>query len=107
MYLELIEKKRVPNTHQLCFVLSEKGKQVFNINLIDRQKEFVKLILSHLVFKETLKLFFENGEMPSKNRIVQIMKISKLYKVGSESTYLRRASTITSWINWIINQIEE
>jgi hypothetical protein len=54
-----------------------------------------------------LKLALENGEIPNKGVIVEIMKRSKLYKVGSESTYFRRASTVTGWINWIINQIEE
>jgi hypothetical protein len=45
--------------------------------------------------------------MPSKNEIVEVMKKSKLHKVGSDTTYFRRASTITGWTNWIINQIEE
>jgi hypothetical protein len=45
--------------------------------------------------------------MPSKNEIIEIMKISKLYKIDSDATFFRRASTITGWINWIMNQIEE
>ena len=43
--------------------------------------------------------------MPSKDEIVKIMKESKLYKVGSKTTYLRRASTIIGWTNWIINKM--
>jgi len=54
-----------------------------------------------------LKLYLDNGEMPSKNEIVEVMRRSNLHKVGSDTTYFRRASTITGWINWIINQIEE
>ncbi len=77
------------------------------LSLIDRQKEFVKLIVSHKAFKEVLKLNLDNGEMPDKEKIVEIMKRSKLYNVGSDSTYFRRASTIVGWTNWIINQIEE
>lgn len=105
-YLELVRKERDPINNQICFVLTEKGKQVFNTNLIDRQKEFLKLIVSHAVFKKTLKLYFENGEMPNKNIIVEIMKQSNLYNIGSETTYFRRASTITGWINWVISQLE-
>ena len=56
---------------------------------------------------ETLKLHLDNGEMPYKEKIVEIMKRSKLYKIDSESTYFRRASTIAGWTNWIINQTEE
>ena len=87
--------------------MTTKGKQVFNLNLVDRQKEFVKLIISYSAFKNTLKLSLENGELPDKEIIVEIMKRSELYNVNSDSTYFRRASTIIGWINWILNQVEE
>jgi hypothetical protein len=106
-YLGLLETGKDVVSGQIGCYLTAKGKQVFNTNLIERQKEFVKLIVSHSAFKQTLKLYFENGEMPSKEDIVEIMKNSKLHKVGSDTTYLRRASTITGWTNWIMNQIEE
>lgn len=106
-YLGLIDIGRDPSSGQKGCFLTIKGKKIFNVNLIDRQKEFVKLIVSHKVFKETLKLHLENGEMPNKETIVEIMKRSKLFNIGSDETYLRRASTIIGWINWIINQMEE
>ena len=106
-YLGLIETKRDILTGQIGCSLTRKGKQVFNLNLIDRQKEFVRLVVSHKVFKETLKLYLEIGEMPNKEKIVEIMKSSKLFNVGSDSTFSRRSSTIIGWTNWIINQIEE
>lgn len=106
-YLGLVDTGRDVLTGQTGCFLTTKGKQVFNLNLIDRQKEFVKLIVSHKAFKETLKLYLNNGEMPNKETIVEIMKRSKLYNVGSDTTYFRRASTIIGWTNWIINQTEE
>ncbi|HRO84640.1 MAG TPA: hypothetical protein PK110_07445 [Niabella sp.] len=106
-YLGLIEIGRDPLTRQTGCFLTTKGKQVFNLSLIDRQKEFVKQIVSHKAFKETLKLYLENGEMSEKGIIVEIMKRSKLHNVNSDTTYFRRASTIIGWINWIINQTEE
>lgn len=106
-YLGLIEIGRDPISGQIGCYLTTKGKQVFNINLIDRQKEFVRLIVSHKAFKETLKHHLDIGEMPDKEIVVEIMKRSKLYNVNSDSTYFRRASTIIGWVNWIINQIEE
>lgn len=106
-YLGLIDVGRDVLTGQIGCFLTTKGKQVFNLNLIDRQKEFTKLIISNSVFKQTLKLHLDRGEMPSKERIVEIMKCSKLYNVGSDSTYFRRASTVIGWTNWIINQMEE
>ncbi|SIS62877.1 hypothetical protein SAMN05421768_1163 [Chryseobacterium joostei] len=106
-YLKLVQVGREPINNQIGCFLTPKGKDIFNINIIDRQKEFVKVILSHLPFHKTLKLYFEQGEMPTKDAIVEIMKVSKLYKIGSNSTYFRRASTISGWINWIMKQIEE
>lgn len=106
-YLGLVENGRDVVTGQIGCYLTKLGKQIFAINIIDRQKEFVKLILSQKAFKNTLKLNLKNGVMPSKDEIVEIMKKSKLHKVDSDSTYNRRASTISGWINWILDQIEE
>ena len=106
-YLGLIQTGNDSITKQIGCFLTPKGKAVFNQNIIDRQKEFVKLIVSHTAFKKTLKLHLDNGEMPDKDIIMEIMKISKLYNVNSYTTYFRRASTITGWINWIINQTQE
>lgn len=104
-YLELIETKRI-NNQTACF-LTREAKRIFNQTICERQIEFVKLILSHNVFNNTLKTYFEKGEMPTKNEIVEIMKKSNLYRINSDETYFRRASTISGWIYWIINQIEE
>jgi hypothetical protein len=106
-YLGLVDKVQDPTTKQVCFVLSKLGNKTMSVSLIDRQKEFIKLIISHKAFKDVLRLHLENGEMPKKEVIVEIMKRSKLYNVGSDTTYLRRASTIIGWTNWIINQTEE
>lgn len=106
-YLGLIEIGKDSVSGQIGCYLTNLGKQVFNLNLFDRQKEFVKLIVSHSAFKQTLKSYLENGEMPSREVIVEIMRKSKLYNINSTSTYFRRASTIVGWTNWIMNQIEE
>lgn len=106
-YLGLVDKIQDPTTKQTCFVLSKLGLKTMNVSLIDRQKEFIKLIITHKPFKDILKLHLDNGEMPNKETIVEIMKRSKLYNVSSDTTYFRRASTIIGWTNWIIKQIEE
>jgi len=106
-YLGIIAIGRDNINNQIGCYLTDKGKKIFNINLIDRQYEFIKLITSHSVFKNVLNLYFTNGEIPNKNVIVEIMKQSKLYKIEKDSTYHRRASTVIGWINWIMNQIEE
>jgi len=106
-YLGLLDIGRDPVTRQTGCYLTPKGKQVFSLTLIDRQKEFIKLVISHAAFKQTIELHLNDGEMPSKESIVEIMKHSNLFNVGSDSTYFRRSSTIVGWVNWIITQVSE
>lgn len=103
-YLGLVEIRS--ENQQIGCSLSENGIRIFNLPIIERQLEFVKLILSHSVFKNTLKLYFEKGDVPTKDEIVEIMKNAQLYNINSVHTYKRRASTIISWINWILGLIE-
>jgi hypothetical protein len=102
-YLGLVENTRENN--QTGCVLTQTGLRIFSLPIIDRQLEFVKLILSHSVFKNTLKLYFDKGNTPSKDEVIEIMKISKLYNIDSDETYKRRASTVISWTNWILELI--
>jgi hypothetical protein len=104
-YLGLLEYERENDAVICC--LTEKGRNLFKLSIFHRQIEFVKLILSHTVFKHTLEVYFKHGFMPTKQEIVEIMHTSNLRNIDSESTYLRRSSTIVSWINWIMNLIEE
>jgi len=104
-YLGLIDKKQ--ENGEIIYFLTENGQKLFNLSIIDRQQKFIELILSHLVFNKALNFYFKKGESPNKDEIVEIMKESDLYNVNSESTFKRRSSTISSWINWILDQIEE
>ena len=104
-YLGLVDKKR--ENGQINYFLTDKGNNLFKMNIFERQKEFAKLILSHQVFNKTLKLYFTKLEVPTKSEVVAIMKSSNLYGIDSESTFNRRSSTIISWVNWIIDLIEE
>ena len=100
-YLGLIDKSNG------VFTLTKFGEKVFRKPIFERNLEFIRLILSHNPFKKTLKSYYENAEIPSKEEVVEYMKQSKLFNVGTESTYQRRASTVKSWINWIVEQNEE
>lgn len=104
-YLGLLDFGR-ENGQIGCF-LTKKGKQIFSLSIVERQIEFVKLILSHSVFNKTLNICFKNGEIPKRDEIVEVMKKSNLYNVNKESTFFRRASTISGWLNWIMSNIEE
>lgn len=104
-YLGLIEKSKVSGGP--LYKLSEKGHKILKMGYKQRQLALCKCILSHGVFADTLKSYFENGIMPCKNEIVQIMKQSNLHNVNSDSTYERRSSTVKGWVNWIVELINE
>ena len=46
------------------------------------------------------------GEMPDTGTVVDIMKRSQLFQVKSESTFVRRSSTIVGWIRWVLSVVE-
>lgn len=103
-YLGFIKKETIDK--QTCYSLTAKGKSLFKLSIFDRQIAFVQAILSHKAFKESLKLYIERDSTPTQAEIVDIMEESDLYKVNSESTFKRRSSTISGWINWILRLIE-
>ena len=47
------------------------------------------------------------GIIPNTQEVVDIMRGSHLYNLESESTYKRRASTVTSWVNWMIKLTQQ
>jgi hypothetical protein len=96
-YLGLLDK-----TGADVFV-TDKGKRVLGMRYKERQLRLAELILSHEVFHKTFQKTLDNiGQLPLRNEIVEIMKQSNLYQMNADKTYTRRASTINSWINWIL-----
>lgn len=93
----------LPRKRESEFTLSNTGEYIMGLPIIERQIEFVKLILSHKVFKNTLELYFETGSNPSTEVVVEFMR-SVLPSI-KDSTLERRAQTVLSWINWILSLI--
>lgn len=104
-YLGLVEKER--KNGDPLYRLTDKGHTILRLGYKQRQMAFCSAVLSHSVFADTLKSYFETGVMPQKNDIIQIMRRSNLYNVSSNSTYERRSSTIKGWINWIVGLIND
>ena len=104
-YLGLLEKSDKGKNSP--YHISRNGQCIMKLSFKQRQLAFCRCILSHKVFNETLSLYFRNGSMPSTSDIVERMRQSDLYRVGGDSTFERRASTIRSWLNWIVSRISE
>ena len=77
-YLGFIERGRNEN-NEVCYFLTSIGINLFALPIKERQIEFSKSILSHLVFNRVLSLYFSKAEIPTKTEIVQIMKTSNFY----------------------------
>ena len=106
IYLNLVKKSEVNEKN--IFELTTMGLSLFETKSIsERQLKFIKSILTHGAFNKTLSLYLRKTEEPTKDEIVEIMKASNLYNVNSDSTFRRRASTVLSWVNWILGTINE
>lgn len=105
-YLGLIDKKHEQNG-KIVFFLTDLGVHIMNLQFRERQLAIVKQVLKHQAFNETLKIYLKCGEMPDCQTIVKIMKASNLYNIESDSTFVRRSSTIMRWVDWIFGIIEE
>ncbi len=78
-YLGLIEGRR--ENRQIGCTLTQEGTRTFNLPFVERQLEFVRLILSRAAFKNTLELYFDKGDVPTKDEVIEIMKNARLYKI--------------------------
>lgn len=101
IYLGLIDKYKDEN-RQVMFTLTHTGREIMKLQTKKKFLRLAKSILEHEPFKQTLAEYFQTSRPPEKGMVVQIMKGCNLYKINSESTYYRRASTVISWINWIL-----
>ena len=105
LYLGLLERRN--ENRNKIYELSKKGKTILRMNYKKRQLSYCECILSHEIFNIMLKQYFNSGYMPSNEDIIIAMKNCGLYKINSEETFKRRASTIKGWLNWITGIITE
>ena len=105
-YLGLLEK-HYEDGRKPIYSLSTLGKRIMKLNYKQRQLAFCESILQHRAFRETFHLRMETGTMPDTSVIVAIMQKSGLYKVESMSTYERRSSTISGWVNWMLGLLDD
>ena len=98
-YLDLIKEQNG------VISLSSIGKNIMDRPPARKQLGFVHQILQHDVFNDILKTQLKTGLLLSKSEIINTMKKYPLFNVKGESTYTRRASTISSWINWVTSLI--
>lgn len=102
-YLGLVNRYTEPITKKVFYSLTTKGKSIIKLKPRNKYLSIIELILEHEVFNKSFKKLIEESGEISKNEIIEIMQSSKI-KVdrNSLSTLSRRASTISSWLDWIM-----
>lgn len=99
-YLGLIEKMKKQAS------LSIKGILIFKKDTKEKYLSIVELIFEHKPFYDVFTSILKNKSIPENDDIFLILKENDLYNIDSDVTLRRRASTVKSWINWIISLYE-
>lgn len=99
-YLGLFQ--RIKEDKVTKYGLTNVGVAVYKKSYKERQLELVKLILSHRIFRELFREIIETGMIPDKGRVVEL---ELEYNVCSIDVASRRATSVTSWLNWIFNLV--
>ena len=101
MYLGLIN-----NEKSIQRSLNQIGLGVFSLDIKERNLAIVKLILQHKPFHDVFSFYLDYHRIPTSDEIFDILKRNKIYNVSSDVTLKRRATSVRSWIKWIVNLYE-
>ncbi|MEA5466993.1 type II restriction enzyme [Leptothoe sp. PORK10 BA2] len=101
-YLGLIDK--TTDGDCVTFRLTDNAIKIFNSSYRNKYLGIIAAMLNKPIFYAVFKESLHNGAVPSRDVIVTIMQEANLSISGT--TITRRASTVSSWVNWIWGQIE-
>lgn len=95
MYLNILNKEKE---------FTEIGKRLRKLRGIEQKAEIARIIVQDDVFGSVYFLQKMSGLKLERAEVVDIMK--KYVQFDSEPMYQRRASTIMSWVKWILSNEE-
>lgn len=79
--------------------LTGRGREIFKMRYQDRQLALVAQIFEHEIFQSFFIDIYRTGELPDQKKIEDWMRWKK---VCGEGQVVRRASTVLSWLNWMV-----
>lgn len=104
IYLGLVRKHKNPETKEILYSLSDIGRDILKMRYKQKYLSLARLIIQHKIFREVIEAYLSEGHPPSLGEVTQIMNRVGLLNVQKDSsTVRRRAQTVLSWINWILN----
>ena len=83
------------------------AEKIFALQFRERNLEIANLVLAHDVFRLAYLKAREDGEIPSSDRLLDILRSSPLSSKMSGSTPPRRVGTIKGWVRWLLTIAEE
>jgi hypothetical protein len=99
-YLGLAERRQ-DRTLGVIYVLNARGTNVMAKPPDERNLALVECVLERRVFRRALELYLECGVKPTVGRAKELMRSAGITVSGT--TVGRRAQTVVSWIDWIMN----
>ena len=102
-YIGLISKHKNSIYKEITYSLTDNGKLILRKKHKAKYLELIKIILKYRVFYEAFNLTINNGEIPGKEKVCQVMEENRL--AINNTTIARRSTTVRRWLEWIWSQI--
>jgi hypothetical protein len=99
-YLGLVERHG-GGAQGVTYTLTGRGSDIMSRPPRERNLALVKCVLERKVFRRTLELYLERGRRPADERVVEFIR--PLRPELSPDTMGRRARTVLSWADWVMN----
>ena len=80
--------------------LTPLAEAILDFRYRDRQLAYVALMFRHEIFHRLFGIAFRSGTMPEKGDAIAVM--AELNVCNEGETMRRRATTVISWLNWIM-----
>ena len=85
--------------------ITKEGKELMKRMPYERIFAYMLLILSHYIFREVFLHWMKTGELYEVGDILPLLIRDDDVQSLKENVYERRASTVRSWIKWIIDNL--
>jgi len=100
-YLGLIGKYKDGISGEITYFLTDVGKTILKEKYNCKYLRLVEKILEHNIFNKIFEMSLDEGEIPDKSKIIEMMYEQNMDDRYGHSVIERRAMTIKGWINWI------
>lgn len=101
-YLGLIGKYKDKMNGDITYFLTDVGRSILKEKYNRKYLRLAGKILEHNIFNKIFEITLDQGDIPDKSNIIEMMYEQNMDDRYGRSVIERRAMTIKSWINWIL-----